>query len=107
MNVRAGKLRHRVTIRESTETRGDTGQITLTWSDLRTVWASVEPLRAQELLVAQQTEAQVTHRVRMRYWSDVTPQKQLVHDGRTFQIASVLNKDERNNELELICVEIL
>lgn len=44
MAIQAGKLRHKITIRRETTTRDEYGSEIKTWTDLATVWASIDPL---------------------------------------------------------------
>lgn len=104
--MRAGKLRHRLTIQEPTDTVGDTyGDATITWSDYATVWGSVTPLRGQEQYQADQVQAGVTHRVTMRYRVGITSKMRISHNGRVLSIMSVIDREDRNIELELMCME--
>lgn len=103
--MRAGKLRHRIKITTPTESRGDTGEITYTWSTLATVWASVEPISGRELIQADQMQAEATVRIRLRYIPNLTTQCRIVHKGRTLEIVSAQNITDRNAEFELLCRE--
>lgn len=100
--MRAGQLRHRVTIQRPTE---DINGGATTWSDVETVWASIAPIAGREYFAAQQVQSDVTHRVRMRYGPTVTTKDRLTFGVRHFDIRTVLNRDERNRELELLCIE--
>lgn len=106
--MQAGKLRHRVEVQTNVEVRDTTGQPTNVWSVTATVRAAIEPLQGRELLIAQQVTPQITHRITLRHRS-LTPKQQLVEAGgtRTFQIISVANKNERNHELVVMCIEEL
>lgn len=99
-----GKLRERVTVQTYREAVNELGETTLSWSDWRTFWASVEGVSANEALGAAQQQITVTHRVRMRYFEGLTQKMQFVWRGRVLQIVSLL---ERNNltEYEAICLE--
>lgn len=103
--MQSGKLRHRITIQQPTNTAGSMGQVTTTWSDLATVWASVEPLSGSERWRAQQVQPGVSHKVTLRYLAGVTPAMRVQHGTRYLNIDSVLNTEERNVELVLNCVE--
>jgi len=50
--------------------------------------------------------AQATHRVTIPYHPQVTLQTRLHFNGRTFSVVSLVNTDERNVELVLLCVEV-
>jgi Phage head-tail joining protein len=45
--------------------------------------------------------------VRGRYHPGITLETQLVFEGRTFQVQSVTDVDERHIELVLMCVEVV
>ena len=103
--VQAGKLRHRIIIQTFTLEQDDFGQQVRSPITLVERWASVEPLRGQELMNARQVQADVTHRVRVRKADGVTPKMQVVFDNRTFEILSVLNIEERGRLVEIYCKE--
>lgn len=103
--MRAGQLRHRVTIQGVTDTASAFGDVSQSWSSVATVWASVEPLNAREAFEAEQTKTKVSHKVMMRYRSDVSTKNRVQHDSRTLNITSVINVGERNKTLMLLCVE--
>ncbi len=71
--MRAGDLRHRVTIQQLTTTRDAEGVTTETWTNVATVWAAVEPLQGREYFQAQAVNAEVTTRVRIRYRAGIVP----------------------------------
>ena len=106
--MRAGKLRHTVILQSPGGTRNAFGERVTTWSDVVTVSASIEPLRAQELFIAAQQNMTVTHRIRLRYQSDICDINnswRVLFGTRAFPIESIRNIDERNREFELLCSE--
>ena len=104
--MEAGKLRHRVQISRPETTRTKAGGIKETHGTLATVWASVRPLVGRELFLAQQSNPQLTHEVKMRKCGfNVKSTDRLVHRNRLLHIESVKNVDERDNELILMCRE--
>lgn len=100
-----GTLRHRVTIQSETRTADGAGGFTLTWADVATVWGAVEPLKGMERLRAQQIEAPVTHSVTIRHRTDVSTKERIKFGTRLFNIRDVINPDERDRWLELLCEE--
>lgn len=96
-----GKLQHRLTIQRlitTTDQHGDR-RSKKTPLNIDTVWGSVNALKGNELLEAQQIKASVTHEMRFRYdstLSEITVNDQIAFDGRTFQIAFLDNFSERN-----------
>jgi SPP1 family predicted phage head-tail adaptor len=105
--MEAGKLRHRITIQSLTEAKNELAETEETPASVVTLWASVEPLSGRELFLVQQYSSEITHRVRIRYYPGLTPRHQIVFGSRTFNIISIINKEERNIELELLCKESL
>lgn len=104
--MESGKLRHRVTIQTATEAQDAHGQAIKTWADTTTVWASIEPLRGREYIEARQNTARVTHRIRMRHRSLDVGQR-ITHASRVFNIESVINPAERDQLLEVMCLEVV
>lgn len=103
----AGKLRHRIVIEQPTKTRDPYGAEVETWTPFATVWAAVEPLRGREFFAAQQVNAEVTHRVTLRYIPGVIRAMRVTFKGRILDMVSPpINVDERNQELQLMCVEV-
>ena len=103
--MKIGKLRHRILIEQAAETREADGSVIDAWSTYATVQASIEPISAREYFAAQSTQADVTHRITLRYLAGVTPKMRVKHGSRLFDILSVINVKERNRELQLMCRE--
>ena len=105
--MRAGRLRHRVTLQRKVVTRDAYGGEVITWTDVATVWAAVEPLRGRELEAAAQAGAELSARIVMRYRSDVVPEWRVAWDGHVYDIEAVVDVDGRHRTLELRCREVL
>lgn len=106
--MKAGKLRHKVTIQSRTLTADSYGGQTETWATFAAgVWAAVEPLTSSEQWRAQQAQASVSHRVTIRYLAGVEPTMRVLFGTRHLNIGSIRNIEERNKELELLCTEAL
>ena len=103
--MRAGRLRHRVTIQNYTESQNTFGETTKTWADYATIWAAIEPVKGREFWESQQVNAEITTKITMRYLAGVKPKMRVLDDNRIFEIDSVINVDERNRELQLLVKE--
>ena len=101
----AGRLRERVTVQQATESRNALGETVLSWSTFAERWASVEGVSARESLTAGQNEISITHKVQMRYLPGLTQRMRIVWRGRTLEIVSLLEHDNRSRH-ELICQEV-
>jgi hypothetical protein len=105
MALDAGTLRERVTVQQATETRNRLGESISEWATFAEVWASVNGVSAREYLLAGQQQIELSHRVRMRYLTGLTPKMRLSWRGRTLEIISILEHENRSIH-ELICQEV-
>lgn len=112
--MRAGQLRHRVTIQKlGTRIDDGTGGGSIPFTDVAEVYASIDPLSGNELLRAEQFEASLTHRIRTRYVAGVHPSYRVLYvdeyadSTRVFDIKQVIDPEERHRELELMCEELV
>lgn len=106
MAVYAGKLNERVTIQVPRETRNTLGESYVTWADLATVWARVEGMSSREVLQAMQANAIVSHKIHIRFRDGVTHEARVVWRGRTMEIASVVERQNRTM-LEIMAREVI
>lgn len=104
--MRAGQLRHRVTIQQRTDADDGAGGLTITWTPLTVLWASVAPQTGRETIAARQVTPAMTHLVRLRYYAGLTTKHRVVLDGRALDILAIQNVEERNRELVLSCQEL-
>jgi len=103
----AGTLRERITIKQATETRSRLDEVLLDYSTtFATVWASVQGVTSREYLMAGQQQVDISHRVKIRYLDGLTQQMRVVWRGRTLEIVSLLEQENRSVH-ELICQEML
>lgn len=103
----ASRLKHQITIQQPTRTSDGMGGFTQVWNTFATVRAAVEPLRGKEQFEHQQIQSSITHRIRIRYRSGITPKMRIQFEGtRYFHIHSVINIEERDREMQLMCEEV-
>ncbi len=100
----AGRLRERVTVQQAAENRNAIGETVLSWSTFAERWASVDGVSARESLAFGQQQIDVTHRVRLRYLAGLTQNMRIQWRGRTLEIISLLEHNNRS-EHELLCQE--
>jgi SPP1 family predicted phage head-tail adaptor len=103
--MRAGSLRHRVTIQQATVTRDAIGGEVKTWEAVADRWASVEPLTGREFFSAQQEGAQLSARIRLRYLAGIVPTMRVVHGSAVYDVKAVVNVEGRSRELHLMVEE--
>ena len=81
------------------------GAVIESWSKFASAQGSIEPVSGREYFDAQTTQADVTHRIYLRYIAGVIPKMRMKYGARIFDILSVINTRERNAELQLMCRE--
>lgn len=71
--------------------------------------ASIQSATARDLerVTAGTVMATATHLIRCRFHPEITTASRLTFKGRTFEVQSVQNVDERDIALVLICAEVL
>jgi len=104
--MRAGTLRHRITIQTATEAPDAAGQLIRTWS----AWLSNEPAEVQETAGAEtvrglQVAAEATHLVRVRFRTGITSEHRILWGSRVLGIVNVRDVDGRRRELWISCRE--
>ena len=105
--MKAGQLRERVTIKSKSVAQNTYGEEVITWVDVATVWAAVEPLRGREFMEGKQITAEVSTKIRIRYRSGITPEMRAVFGSMVYDIQSIIHIEERERELHLMCQEII
>lgn len=104
MNI--GKMRHRVTFQVQPPDKDALGGYGEDWKDVFTVWAQISPVSGREYF-SQVKENTVTHKIYCRYREDISPALRIRFGERYFRIISVLNWEERNTGLTIMCEELV
>lgn len=103
----AGDYNHRVTVCKNDPTSNPDGQKVPAESEWIRRWAKVTPLAGRERLLAQQTQADITYRVRMRYDTQTKTIRPKMHlklrDGTVLNIKRVFDVEMRKTEIEMEC----
>jgi SPP1 family predicted phage head-tail adaptor len=105
--MRAGTLRDRIVLEESVPMQDSTGDTIPTWVPRTIVWASIEPLTGREaVLLAAQGASEMNTRICIRWTptlNAVTPTWRVRFGTILYNIKSIINKDNANRELEMMC----
>lgn len=102
--MRAGKLRHLVSIQRMSTQRDAAGQQLQDWVEFASVMADIRPLRGREFLTAQQTNAEIDTEIQLRYVEGVTARDRVVHGTTVYNIKSppVVTR-QIQHEMILLC----
>lgn len=110
--MRAGPLRHRVTIQRRLNVRSGSGAIKDQYENwLVRIAASVEALTGSERWLEAQPVADINARIRIRYRDGITAKMRVVHQRApgsptlidVYDIEAVIPADGRKVELHLLC----
>ena len=104
--MRSGKLRNRIAFQSFTSTPDSMGQSIETYSTYMTVWGSINQVRGKEVNESQQRSGEATILIRVRYNSSIDITDRMTNDGRTFEINSIDNVEEMNDELIIMAKEV-
>lgn len=104
--MKIGRLRHRIVIEESIDGRDSFGAETSEWSPFAKVWADVSPVSGREFIAFKQINAEISTKVTIRYHAGVTTEMRILFDNRIFEITSIINPEEKNISLLLMCKEV-
>ena len=91
--MRAGPLRDRIDIQAPTTTKDAGGAAVVSYATVATRWGAVEELSARERIMAGATQARLSGRIRMRFYSGLATTHRLLNGSRTFGITAVINPD--------------
>lgn len=104
--MRAGKLRHRVSIESQSTEKDDFGQPRLTWTAVASsVPADINPKGGREKFLADGRFPESDSVIVMRWRSGITSKMRVTFGTRHYDIQDVQNTRELNHELVLICKE--
>lgn len=107
--MRSGRLRHRLALQQSTETREPAGGFTLTWATTATVWGGIEPLSGREYTSIAQTQNEERVRVVIRFYTGLDESWRILDTGDSpntvYTIHTIINENKRDREMILMCSE--
>ncbi len=106
--MRAGKLRHRVSLQTPVDGAADGGggRADPTWTNVvAALAANVVPLTGREAFQHQQINPAVNHRVEIRYRTGLTSKMRVLYGSRELYIESIIDVEERHREMHLMCEE--
>lgn len=103
--MRAGKLRHKIIVEESTAGSPDSYNVsTYTWSTLATVWGEVREMSGKEAFEQSQVQPEITHKVTTRYDSRFNTTHRINFGGKYLYPTSIIN-DPKNIHQVWMCKE--
>lgn len=65
----------------------------------------VSPMSGREYEESQKLRTETTYKISTRFFRNITPEMRILYDGREFEIISVLDLNERHEELQIIAIQ--
>ena len=103
--MRAGSLRHKIIFQQLTVANDTWGHSSETWTDQVTTYASIWTLRGTERMEGLKLDNEITHKIRIRYRTDLHPKMRIKSPTRYFNIISLIDPDERHIYYEIMANE--
>jgi SPP1 family predicted phage head-tail adaptor len=103
--ISPGKLNKRIQIMELAQISDGGGGYEDALVPVKTVWAHIQPVSGREYWQAQQAQAQISHKVTIRYTNVVNRSHVLSFNGKNYDIQYIINVDEANRFLEIYVLE--
>lgn len=98
----AGKYKHPVRFQKVEKVSNGIGGWKDAWTDVKTVWARIEPLRGRMLLEAQRSIPEVTSRIETRYDPALNSDMRIIHRGKVLLVEAFINVEESDFEYEIM-----
>lgn len=102
--IPSGELRNKVNIQSASVTKDSAGGIQEAWTTVHSPWAKLEALSGKEMEVAKQVRADINYRITIRYYSGLTSKHRITWNNKTFNIVSIQNPGERNEDHIILAV---
>ena len=101
-HTKAGQLRHRVDLQKLTTTRDATYNTnTSTWNTVAVLRAAVVPVNGREFFEAKQVAADVSHKVQLRYYPNITSTVHRFLAPKEYTTLSAAIEDTNNGVISL------
>ena len=104
--ARIGELNLRFALERPVDAADDIGGAARTWGAVATVWGRLEARGAEAGFIAQRAETTVSHRIVIRWRTDVSAGMRARLGARAFVINAATDPDARGRFLLLHCEEI-
>lgn len=106
-----GKYSHRITFQIYDGTLDEYGDVRKdadeNWDDYKTVWASIDPLSGKEFYAAEQSQSEVSHKIRCRYFPGLKAEMRILYGRRKFRIISLIDWREAHEECLIMVKELV
>jgi SPP1 family predicted phage head-tail adaptor len=105
--VNPGELRHIISFQKLVDSQNEFGEVVNEWVEVAKTRAGVYPISGKEFFSAEKVTSEVSHKLHIRFLPNISPDLRIQFNDRYFHIISVINFQEKNIELQLLCKELI
>jgi SPP1 family predicted phage head-tail adaptor len=105
--INPGEFRHVIVFQKKSGVQNSYGETSNDWVDVIKTRVGIFPVSGKEFFAAETVNSEVTHKVNLRYLPGITSDMRIKFGERFFSIISVINFQEKNIELQLLCKELI
>ena len=91
IKMKAGILRHAITIENESVSQDEFGNSIVEWVKLKDTRASINPIAGNELVINNQIVNDIDNEIFIRYVKDLTPSARIIYKERVFNIKRILD----------------
>ncbi len=102
----AGKYRHKVQFQQLVRTKDATGAPVESWSQVAAAWCAPKTITGRERWANERTAHEYDLALEIRYRTGLDESMRAIYNGRTLEVASIIDRDERRRDLIVLCKEI-
>ena len=99
----AGNYRHKIEFLQRSSDQDKYCEPVDTWTNLKSAWASKEPLLGNEFFTSFTTDSKVEVKFNCRYIPGITNDMRIRHGDEVYEILSTINVKSLNRELLCYC----
>lgn len=103
MNI--GKLNKRITLMRLADVEDELGQSAKKLTEIKTVWATLRPIRGKEFYDIQKIQSKVSHKCFIRYIDGIDSNCFIKYNDTIYSIESAIDIDFEHKMLEIHCYE--
>lgn len=100
------ELRERLTLQTRVQAPDSSGSVRGIWQSVQSLWASIETIDADQRVDAGQVGQRQTHRITIRYRTDIDTSNRFKRDDDIFIIRGIHDVDGRRRWLICLCEEM-
>lgn len=105
MSINAGRLSKHIEIWRYESEINEAGSDVNRLKKIKTVYGEIRPVRGSEYTEYYKEMHRLSVKITVRYYKDLRPTDILIYHGRQYRIQSIINPEEKNNILEVMCIE--